>query len=82
MAAKIRIFISWTESCDQNLKNHFPKKIFNENLVKVGEHAYNLHCWNKICKICFKTGAKCYIAKNANMLTSVKTVQPIFKFFT
>ena len=38
MAAKERIFVSQKQSRDQNLKNHFPKDIFNEIWLKVEEH--------------------------------------------
>ena len=40
MAAIISIFISRKQSHDQNLKNHFLKRVFNKILFKVGEHEY------------------------------------------
>ena len=40
MMAKKQIFVSRKKSRDQNLKNYFPKGIFNEIWLKVEEHEY------------------------------------------
>ena len=34
MVAKKQIFVLWKYSCDQNLKNHFPKGICQWNLAQ------------------------------------------------
>ena len=40
MAANERIFVSQEKSRDQNLKNHFPKELFNKIWLKDEEHEY------------------------------------------
>ena len=50
MAAKKRIFISRKQSRDQNLKNHFPKGIFQWDLARSKRTWKRLHFWNTIWK--------------------------------
>ena len=48
MAAKTQISILRTRSRDQNLKNHFPKGIFQWNFGQSRKKREYVHCWNKI----------------------------------
>ena len=68
MAVKIRIFISQIKLRDQDLKNHFSKGLFfNEILVKEAEHKYIYIAEMKFeNSISFKKGGRnsfCHIAK-------------------
>ena len=59
-AKKLPIFISRHFDFGQNLKNHFPKGIFQWNLrLKVGRTWIDLHYWNNILKkyIPFQNGS-------------------------
>ena len=47
MATKIRNFISWKQSNDQNLQNHFPKRNLGQNFAQSRRTSIYLHYWNK-----------------------------------
>ena len=46
MVANMLICISWKQSCDLNLKNYFPKRIFQWNLAQTRRTWIDLHYWN------------------------------------
>ena len=64
MAAKLPIFISSHFDFGENLKNHFPKNVFNEIWLTIGDYEYIYNTEIKIEKFysCAALGAKQFFA--------------------